>query len=51
VEASARMDGVLAKLQEGRVGRCLVTRDGQVVGILTAGDIARWLRRRQVLES
>jgi Zn-dependent protease/CBS domain-containing protein len=51
VEASARMDGVLPKIQEGRVGRCLVTRDGQVVGILTTGDIARWLRRRQVLES
>jgi Zn-dependent protease/predicted transcriptional regulator len=51
VEASDRMDGVLDRLQEGRTTRCLVMSDGQVVGILTAGDIARWLRRRQKLQA
>jgi Zn-dependent protease/CBS domain-containing protein len=51
VEASDRMDGVLDRLQEGRTTRCLVMSDGQVVGILTAGDIARWLRRRQELQA
>jgi Zn-dependent protease/predicted transcriptional regulator len=47
VEATARMDEVLAKLQDGRVGRCLVIRDGDVVGIITPSDVARWLERRQ----
>jgi Zn-dependent protease/CBS domain-containing protein len=45
VEASDRMDGVVERLQEGGATRCLVMRDGRVVGILTAGDITRWLQR------
>ena len=49
VDVSARMEGVVEKLQEGRLNRCLVVRDGEVVGIITTRDIARWLRRREVL--
>jgi Zn-dependent protease/predicted transcriptional regulator len=47
VEATARMDEVLAKLQDGQVRRCLVLRNGTVVGIITPSDVARWLERRQ----
>jgi Zn-dependent protease/predicted transcriptional regulator len=47
VDADARMDRVLAKIQEGGNGRCLVLRDGDVVGIITPSDIARWLERRR----
>ncbi|MGH2676619.1 MAG: site-2 protease family protein, partial [Actinomycetota bacterium] len=47
VAASARMDQVLSKIQEGGSGRCLVVRDGDVVGIITPSDIARWLQRRR----
>lgn len=47
VEATAPMDEVLAKLQDGQLGRCLVLRGGDVVGIITPSDVARWLRRRQ----
>lgn len=49
VDAGARMDRVMAKLQEGGLGRCLVIRDGDVVGIITPSDIARWLQRRRAL--
>jgi Zn-dependent protease/predicted transcriptional regulator len=48
VEATAPMDRVVAKLQDG-LGRCLVTRNGEVVGIITPSDIARWLQRRRAL--
>jgi Zn-dependent protease/predicted transcriptional regulator len=51
VDASARMDVVLSKIQDGGSGRCLVTRDGQVVGIITPSDIARWLERRRALRA
>lgn len=47
VESTARMDRVLSKIQDGGIGRCLVIRDGDVVGIITPSDIARWLERRQ----
>ena len=49
VDAGARMDRVVAKIQEGGSGRCLVLRDGEVVGIITPSDIARWLERRRAL--
>jgi Zn-dependent protease/predicted transcriptional regulator len=49
VDAGARMDRVVAKLQEGGAGRCLVVRDGETVGIITPSDIARWLERRRAL--
>jgi Zn-dependent protease/CBS domain-containing protein len=51
VEATARMDRVVSKLQDGGIGRCLVVRDGEVVGIITPSDIARWLQRRRAFTS
>jgi CBS domain-containing protein len=51
VEATTPMDRVVAKLQEGQNGRCLVVRDGEVVGIITPSDIARWLQRRRALRT
>ena len=49
VEVGARMDQVMAKLQKGGSGRCLVVRNGEVVGIITPSDITRWLQRRRAL--
>jgi Zn-dependent protease/predicted transcriptional regulator len=51
VDAEARMDQVLSMLQEGEARRCLVLRDGHVVGILTPADVARWFQRRRALRS
>ncbi|MGH2546058.1 MAG: site-2 protease family protein [Actinomycetota bacterium] len=51
VDASARMDVVLSRIQDGGTGRCLVLRDGEVVGIITPSDIARWLERRRALRA
>jgi Zn-dependent protease/CBS domain-containing protein len=51
VDAGARMDRVLSMLQEGEARRCLVLRDGHVVGILTPADVALWFRRRRALRS
>jgi Zn-dependent protease/predicted transcriptional regulator len=51
VEASTPMDRVVTKLQEGESGRCLVVRNGDVVGIITSSDIARWLERRRALRA
>jgi Zn-dependent protease/CBS domain-containing protein len=50
VAPDARMDGVVAKLQDGDAGRVLVVQDGEVVGIITASDLTRWLRRWQAIE-
>jgi len=50
VAPDARMDGVLGKLQDGEAGRVLVAQDGEVVGIITPSDLARWLRRWRTLE-
>jgi Zn-dependent protease/predicted transcriptional regulator len=50
VAPDARMDGVLGKLQDGEAGRVLVVQDGEVVGIITPSDLARWLRRWRALE-
>jgi Zn-dependent protease/predicted transcriptional regulator len=50
VAPDARMDGVLGKLQDGEAGRVLVVQDGEVVGIITPSDLARWLRRWRTLE-
>jgi Zn-dependent protease/predicted transcriptional regulator len=49
VSPETRMDRVLTKLQEGDRGRVLVVRDGEVVGMITASDITRWLERRRAL--
>lgn len=51
VRANDRMDDVLAKLQDSQRRRVLVVRDGEVVGIITPSDIARWLERRRALMS
>jgi Zn-dependent protease/CBS domain-containing protein len=50
VAPDARMDGVLGKLQDGEANRVLVVQDGEVVGIITPSDLARWLRRWRTLE-
>jgi Zn-dependent protease/predicted transcriptional regulator len=51
VQANTPMDQVLAKFQETDARRCLVVRDGEVVGIITPSDIARWLERRRFLRA
>jgi Zn-dependent protease/predicted transcriptional regulator len=51
VPADARMDNVLAKMQEGKTRRCLVVRNGEVVGIITPFDVTRWFQRRRALRA
>ena len=51
VAPDARMDGVLAKLEDGEAGRVLVVQDGEVVGIITPTDLTRWLRRWRTLDT
>src|SRR5215204_1396745 len=51
VAPEARMDGVLAKLQDSQANRVLVVQDGEVVGIITPTDLTRWLRRWRTLDS
>jgi Zn-dependent protease/predicted transcriptional regulator len=51
VAPDARMDGVLAKLQDGEANRVLVVQDGEVVGIITPSDLTRWLRRWRPLDA
>ena len=43
IEASTPMEDVVERLREGRRTRCLVMSDGRVIGILTPGEITRWL--------
>jgi Zn-dependent protease/predicted transcriptional regulator len=50
VAPDARMDGVLAKLQDSEAGRVLVVQDGEVVGIITPTDLTRWLRRWRTVD-
>jgi Zn-dependent protease len=49
VAPSTRMDRVLGKLQDGEANRVLVVEDGEVIGIITPTDVARWLQRWRVL--
>lgn len=51
VVPDTRMDRVLTKLQDGDRRRVLVVRNGEVVGMITASDIARWLERHRALMS
>jgi Zn-dependent protease/CBS domain-containing protein len=51
VAPDAPMDGVLDKLQDGEANRVLVVEDGEVVGIITPTDLARWLRRWQTQDA
>ena len=49
VAPHTRMDRVVTKLEDGP-GRVLVVRDGEVIGMITPWDVARWLQRWRVLE-
>jgi CBS domain-containing protein len=49
VRPQEKMSQVLQKMEECEVRRVLVTKNGSLEGIITAGDIARWLRRRRDL--
>jgi Zn-dependent protease/predicted transcriptional regulator len=44
------MDQVLAKLQDGESNRVLVLENGEVIGMITPTDVARWLQRWRVLQ-
>jgi CBS domain-containing protein len=48
VSPSTRMDRVLGKLQDGDTNRVVVVEDGDVIGIITPSDVARWLQRWRV---
>ena len=50
VSPDARMDQVMAKLEDGEAGRVLVVEAGEVVGIITPSDLSRWLRRWRALD-
>jgi CBS domain-containing protein len=50
VPPEAPMDQVMAKLEDGEAGRVLAAEGGEVVGIITASDLARWLRRWRTLD-
>jgi Zn-dependent protease/CBS domain-containing protein len=50
VPPDAPMDQVMAKLEDGEAGRVLAAEDGEVVGIITASDLTRWLHRWRVLD-
>jgi Zn-dependent protease/CBS domain-containing protein len=47
VRPEEKMSNVLQKMEESQLRRVLVTKNGSLQGIITAGDIARWLRRRR----
>lgn len=49
VSPDTPMDRVVTKLEDGP-GRVLVVRDGDVVGMITPWDVARWLQRWRMLE-
>ena len=51
VAPDARMDAVLAKLEDSEAGRVLVVQAGEVVGIITPSDLTRWLRRWRTLDA
>src|SRR6266568_717288 len=50
VSPDAPMDQVMAKLEDGEAGRVLAAEDGEVVGIITASDLTRWLHRWRTLD-
>jgi Zn-dependent protease len=50
VSSATPMSAVIDKLEASDVHRVLVLDDGQVVGIITAADVARWFQRRQAVE-
>jgi CBS domain-containing protein len=50
VSPHTRMDKVMARLQDDETHRLLVMDGGDVVGIITPHDVARWLQRWRQLE-
>ncbi|MQA90926.1 MAG: CBS domain-containing protein [Gemmatimonas sp.] len=51
VAPSTRMIEAMEKIQGSKAGRLLVEEEGRLVGIVTAGDLSRWIRRAQLLGS
>jgi Zn-dependent protease/CBS domain-containing protein len=49
VRPEEQMSQVLQKMQESGARRVLVARNGQLQGIITANDVANWLRRKRDL--
>jgi Zn-dependent protease/CBS domain-containing protein len=50
VDAASDANEALAKMQEGRNGRLMVTENNRLVGILTLKDLLRYLQMRTELE-
>ncbi|HHP7230385.1 MAG TPA: site-2 protease family protein [Xenococcaceae cyanobacterium] len=50
VRLETPMTEVLQKMQDSKIQRVLVTRDDQLVGIITGGDVSSWLRRMRELK-
>jgi Zn-dependent protease/CBS domain-containing protein len=50
VSSHTRMDRVMARLQDEETHRLLVLDEGEVVGIITPHDVARWLQRWRQFE-
>jgi Zn-dependent protease len=48
-DESATLDDILPHMEPKTEGRALIVRDGQVLGILTLGDVSQGLRRVQIL--
>lgn len=49
VHPDENMSNVLDKMQDTEMRRVLVTKNGDLQGIITASDVSRWLHRRQAL--
>jgi Zn-dependent protease len=49
VNPDEKMTEVLEKIEESGMRRMLVTQEGALAGIISASDVARWLRRRWTL--
>lgn len=49
VDEDATLEDVLPHMEPKTEGRALVVRDGHVLGVLTLGDVAQWLRRAELL--
>ena len=50
VRPETPMTQVLQKMEDSGLTRVLVTRDDQLQGIITGGDVSNWLRRMRELK-
>lgn len=50
VAPDAPMSTVLERMRESEMRRVMVTQNGRLLGIISAGDIADWLERARLLE-